>query len=144
MAQLALPVQPAVRAASFKAAGLGHTTWFLIILYALAVIWGIRSVYFWKLSLLDVLVPMALVLCLGWWTIEDARRRGHPIPLLSQQWFILIAGWLAPGYVVWSRGWCGVGWLILNVFGWQLVATVMMHAAGTILFGVEWPLIMDW
>jgi len=75
---------------------------------------------------------------LGWWAIVDARRRRHPIPLLARPWFVLLAGLVVPVYVVWSRRWAGVGWVVLHGVIWQLLATVSMHVGGLMIYGQVW------
>jgi len=47
---------------------------------------------------------------------------------LSQQWFFLAAGLLVPVYVIWSRGWRGVGYVALHSVLGYLLATVCMNA----------------
>jgi len=125
---------------SATALGWHHTGWFLAVFYALAVVWGIRNIHFWQPSLLDLLVPIALAIALGCWALVDAKRRQQqqPIPILARPWFFLLAGFVVPGYVIWSRGWRGAGWVILHAGGWYGLATVIMHAGGTVVFGDEW------
>lgn len=121
-----------------RAIGPRHNRWFLVALYSLAFVWGVRNIYSWQPSWLDFLFPVGFAGVLWWWAAVDARRRGRPIPLLSQPWFFIGAGILVPGYVIWSRRWHGVGWLVLNTILWCAVATVVMHVGGVIVFGREW------
>ena len=100
-----------------------HTLRFLAAFYALALVQGIRSLYYWEPSFLDLLVPIAFIIALGWWAVVDASVRRHPIPILARPWFFLFAWLLVPGYVIWSRGWRGVLWIVLNCFGWYVLAT---------------------
>ena len=79
---------------------LGHTARFLFAFYGLAIVWGIRSISIRRSSLLDVLLPITLAICLGLWTIADARCRKHVIPLLSKPWFFLLALPIVPGLPV--------------------------------------------
>jgi len=118
--------------------GFRHTRWLLATFYALAVAWGVRNAWFWLPSGLDLLVPVALWVALSWWAILDAKSRGYAIPVLSQQWFFLFVWILVPVYVVWSRGWRGVGYLALHSALWMAVATLTMHAVGLLAFGNEW------
>lgn len=111
---------------------------FLAEFYGLAVVWGIRNVHFWEPSPLDWLVPVAMCVALGWWAVLDSERRGRPILLLARPWFVLFAGLLAPAYVIQSRGWRGFRIVILQIFGWYAVASMLMHAGGTAVFGQEW------
>jgi len=122
-------IQPPTAASEFR-----PTRRFLFAFYALAVIWGVRSIRSGEPSGLDLLVPVALAYCLGWWTIADARRRRHPIPLLAQPWFFMLAGLVVPAYVVWSRRGRGVGWLLLHAALWYVLATAVMYAGALIHF----------
>jgi len=99
-----------------------HTVRFLAAFYALALVQGIRSLYYWEPSFLDLLVPIAFIIAFGWWAVVDASARGHPIPILARPWFFLFAWLLVPGYVIWSRGWWGVLWIVLSCFGWYALA----------------------
>ncbi len=106
--------------------------------YASAVVWGVRSIYPHEQSALDLLVPTLLAVALGWWAIADARVRGRPMPLLAQPWFVLIAFLLVPGYVIWTRRWKGVMWLVLHSVCWYALCTAALHTAGTIVYGQQW------
>jgi hypothetical protein len=88
--------------------------------------------------LLDLLVPVSLMAALGWWAVVDARLRGNPIPLLARPWFFLFAWFLVPAYMVWSRGWRAVGWIVLNCIGWYAVATATWLALNIILGDQLW------
>lgn len=122
---------------SEAAPGSGHTLGFLVAFYTLAVMWGIRQVYYWEPSPLDFLVSVALTIALGWWAIVDAKRRQRPIPLLARPWYVLAAGVLVPVYVLSSRRWRGLGWLALHAVGWYVLATVVMSVGDRIVFGPE-------
>jgi hypothetical protein len=115
-----------------------HTFWFLAIFYVFAVAWGIRHIWYWVPSVVDLLMPVASAICLASWAIIDAKRRKRPIPLNSQAWFFLLAGIVVPGYVIWSRGWRGIGWVLLNLICWYMLTTVVMHAGGLMVFGEDW------
>lgn len=118
--------------------GFRHTRWFLVAFCALAAAWGIRNIWFWEPSRLDLLVPIALAICLGCWAVEDARRLRHPLPVLARPWFFLLAVVVVPGYVIWSRRWRGVGWVALHTALWYALATAVMHGGGVLVFGNEW------
>jgi hypothetical protein len=72
--------------------------WFLLAFYAIAIVWGIRHVYYWQQSLLDLLVPFALAIVMCSWSISDARARGRPLPTYAKPWFFLLAVLLVPLY----------------------------------------------
>jgi hypothetical protein len=130
--------QPTTPLPPTAASGFWHTLWFLIAFYTLSVVWGVRNIRFREPSDLDLLMPVAFAICLGWWAIVDARRRGGPIPVLARPWFFLLAGVVVPGYVIWSRRWRGVGWVVLHAALWFVLATVAMHAGGMFVYGYEW------
>ena len=115
-----------------------HTRWFLAAFYLLALMWGVRGVHHAEPSRLDLLFPIAFNLCSGSWAIDDARQRRRPIPALSRAWFVLLAGLLVPGYVIWSRGWRGAGWVILHGVLWYASATIALLVAGVAMYGVGW------
>jgi hypothetical protein len=118
--------KPALKA--FAAPGFRHTRVFLLVYYLLFAMWGVRSAWPTVPSRLDIMVPLALYAIASCWVIVDDRARGRAIPLLSQQWFFLAAGLLVPVYVIWSRGWRGVGYVALHGVLGYLLATVCMNA----------------
>lgn len=120
-----------------------HTTWFLLAFHGFAVLWGIRNIRYWENSAVDFYFPIVNSIILGWWALVDARRRHHPIPLLAKPWFFLVAGLVVPGYVIWSRSWKGLGWVVLNAFAWYLITLVFMLAGGYLVFGEDWLLAKD-
>jgi hypothetical protein len=115
-----------------------HTVLFLLTYYAIGIVWGVRNVWFWRPSFLDLLTPILLCVCLGWWAVVDARLRSRPIPITVKPWFVLLAPLVVPGYVIWSRRWRGVGWAALHAFCWYALGTLTMHTGGTIVFGRAW------
>ncbi len=115
-----------------------HTAWFLMGYYALAAAWGIRQVWMSEHSGLDLIFTLLSALLLGWWAIVDAERRNHPIPMMARAWFLLFAGIVVPGYVIWTRGWRGLGWLLLHASCLYLLSTVAMNAAGFAVYGADW------
>lgn len=132
------PIAPSTSGQAATVGGSRHNRWFFISFYSLAVLWGIRSIYHAEPSMLDLLIPLALTICLGWWALSDARRRRHPIPVMAKPWFLLLAVLVVPGYVIWSRRWRGVSWVVLHGLVWYLTATVALHVGGFMMFGKEW------
>ena len=116
--------------------GFRHTRWFLLVYYSLFAMWGIRSAWPTVPSRLDIMVPLSLYAVASWWVVVDARLRGRAVPLLSQQWFFLAAGLLVPVYVIWSRGWRGVGYLALHGALGYLLATVCMNAVALLYHSI--------
>jgi hypothetical protein len=115
----------------------------VVVYYLLAEIWGVRNIWFWESSRLDILVPVVLSVALGWWAVVDAKHRGRPIPIFAQPWFVLFAVPLVPAYMIWTRRWRGVGWLVLHAALWYALATVTMHVGGLLVFGRAWLQALD-
>jgi hypothetical protein len=122
-----IPAQPASFPHREGVVRYRHTIWFLMAFYALAIASGVRSIHIEQPSALDSLLPIAFALALGWWATTDAAQRHRPIPLLSRDWFFILAGFIVPGYVIWSRRWRGLFYLLLCTVSWYgLVALIMI------------------
>jgi hypothetical protein len=71
--------------------------------------------------------------------LADARCRRKPIPGSAKPWYFILAGIVVPAYVIWSRGWRGLGWLVVHAFLWVVMATIAMHMGGMWVYGEdEW------
>ncbi len=117
---------------------LSPVTGFCLAFYSLAVLWGVRSAVAPERSLSDIVFPMVLAICLCTWAIVDARHRQKPIPRSLRLWFFVLAGIVVPGYVIGTRGWKGLGWVVLHTVAWYALATVAMYVAGYLYWGDEW------
>ncbi|ADB15117.1 hypothetical protein Psta_0427 [Pirellula staleyi DSM 6068] len=109
--------------------------WLLGCFYVLAVVWGIRCAYYPAASVLEILVPLAMCTVMCIWAVADSIARSHPIPLLARFWFFILAGIVVPGYIVWSRGWRGVGKLLMHSIAWYGICLAGMFAMRTVLYG---------
>jgi len=58
--------------------------------------------------------------------------------MLAKTWFFVFAIVVVPGYVIWSRRWRGVGWLILLVVLWYILACASLLVGGLMIYGPEW------
>ena len=115
--------------------GRAHTHWFLSIFYAVAILWGVRMSIYWEPSTLDYWAGAVVTVGIGCWALLDARQRDNSIPFLCEDWFVQL-GWLTgPIYLVWSRGWRGILWLVLHFIGWIVVANSMMMLAWRLMNG---------
>ena len=115
-----------------------HTRLFLLFFYALAVLWGLRQIRLGENSPFDVLMQIAMPLCLATWAMEDIRRRRYRVPFLAKPWFFLLAVFVVPGYVIWSRGWRGLGWIVFHAIGWILLDAIVVVVGGILLYGPDW------
>lgn len=109
--------------------------WLLGCFYALAVVWGVRYAYYPTPSVLEILVPLAMCAVMSTWAVSDSIARRRPIPLLARFWFFVLAGIVVPGYIIWSRGWPGVGKLFVHSIAWYALCVAAMFAARTVLYG---------
>ena len=113
-----------------------HLLWCLVAFYSLAVLSAARNVAVHVFGTpdatrFDLLMQIGFAFCLASWAVFDARRRRQSIPLLLQPWFLMFALVSVPGYVVWTRGWRGVGWVLLHSVCWiglTIVAQIAMVA----------------
>jgi hypothetical protein len=121
------------RAPTTPERALQHTFWFLLAFYALAIVAGIRGAYASRSSDLDLLLPIAEAVCLGWWALADARRRGHDIPTTARWLFFVLAGVVVPAYIIWSRGWRGLWWVAVNLVAWVALATSTVIICAAVL-----------
>jgi hypothetical protein len=112
--------------------------WFLVSYYGLAVLWGAHSAAATPPAGGDLVFQIALALCLGIWAVADAHERGSPIPRSQRIWFLLLARLVVPGYVIVTRGWQGLGWVVLHLIGWIVVATLAMNFTGFLNLGDAW------
>jgi hypothetical protein len=116
-----------------------HSLWFLLGFYLLAVASGIRDIRYRPESALDLLVPFSMALFLSLWALADSKRRGGPILWSLRCWFFLFAVFIVPCYVVWTRGWRGLGLVVANAFAWIILSVVTMAIGGLLIFGPNWP-----
>jgi hypothetical protein len=108
------------------------------VLYLLAVSYGIRDIHYWLPSILDQLIPFAISLTLLQWAIDDARRRGRPLPLTAQGSMFMVAPMAVSIYLLWTRTWRGAGLLLAHAIGLSIVRATVMHSGGLLLFGRDW------
>ncbi len=95
-----------------------RTSLFLFGFYGLSVIAAVRDIYYWRKSILDLVIPVAMAIVLGWWAISDANSRRQPIPKLSRPWFFLFAGLVVPIYMIFTRGAKGLALVLLHLAAW--------------------------
>ena len=65
------------------------------------------------------------------WAVSDSRKRGHPIVHILQLLMFLTWTVAIPIYLIWSRGWKGLGWAVLHCIG--VIATTAVF-----FFAAEW------
>jgi hypothetical protein len=112
--------------------------WFLVSFYSLAILWGVRSAIYLEPSSTTLLLQLAIYLCLGLWAVADARQRQRPFPRSAQFWVLTLAFVAVPGYVVATRGWKGLLWVVLHALAWFTITTLAMHVTGALYFGDLW------
>jgi hypothetical protein len=103
-----------------------HTIIFLLVYYSVAIMNGAID----ALAEDGIAILATLVECvnLGLWEIEDARRQRRPIPLSAQPWMVLFAGIAVPVYVIYTRGWRGLEWVVLHGVCYFAVAIGSFYA----------------
>ena len=134
-ARLPPPVSVSTEGGSVRPKFPLRTRAFFVAFYSMAVVWGVRYVSPQKESSLDLICSLVMALALGMWAIADARHRRHSIPLLARPWFVLFAGLVVPAYLLWTRGWRGAAWVVVNSVCWYGVATVSMYLSWSLIYG---------
>lgn len=66
------------------------------------------------------------------WMVLDCRGK-HPMPHGVQLFAWVTLPLFLPGYLIWSRGWRGLGWLMLNMLLLGIVEAVAMVVSGKTL-----------
>jgi len=106
---------------------LGWPGWFLVLFLGTGILWGMLFAHQPLGQLGEQIVGLAVSEFLALWAIYDSRRRGRPIPVLSQDWLLAFAVVLVPLYVLWCRGWRGGVAIGLTVFAWSLLSNVVLQ-----------------
>jgi hypothetical protein len=135
----AIAEPPAASGAGATSARFRHTLALLLAIYGLAVVSGVRNVWYWEWSGLDLIPPVLNGFCLTSWGLVDARLRKHPIPVVARDWFFLFSPVLVPAYVIWTRRWRGALWVILIGVSCYVLTIVIMTVGGPLMFGRAWP-----
>jgi len=103
------------------AGGIGfHTILFLLIGYTSVAVDGAFQASPYVNPLFVYALSLVRLLNLGLWSVQDAKRRRHPIPLLAEDLFVVFAWVLVPLYAIQSRGWRGFAWVIFHGMGWAV------------------------
>ena len=116
-----------------------HSLWFLFGFYLLAVASGIRGIRYRPESALDLLVPFSMALFLSLWALADSDKRGRPLLWSLRCRYFLLAVVVVPCYVVWIRGWRGLGLVAANTIAWMILSVVTTLIGGLLIFGPNWP-----
>ena len=107
---------------------------YLGLFHLTAALWGVRLSYWWAESAFDLLVNVAAGVGLAGWAFGDARRRGRPVPVLSKQWLLVVAGPFAVWRALAARGrrgaWRGLLWAAGNAAVWVALGTAGSIAGG--------------
>jgi len=78
---------------------------------------------------IDIVASLACALFTTSWSVSDARRRGHPIVHVLQLLMFLTWAVAVPLYLIWSRGWKGLGWVVFHCIGLLAIATIFLLIA---------------
>jgi len=114
---------------------LPRTRWWVANYYVLAALSGLRSVDPWSQPLIDLSLPLATNLVMAGWAIRDGRRRQRSIPFLSRDWLFIFANVAVPLYLIVTRGWRGVGWVLLHGIAWWIVYAVAESVGFAAVYG---------
>lgn len=128
-----MTIEPSLTTHSWR-----HTKLFLLAFYVLAVLWGITNALAPEPARATFILSWGVAVSMGWWAIVDAKLRERPIPTSARAWFVLLAWIIVPIYIIWSRRWRGVGWVVVNGACWYLLTAIAMNVVGFSVFGENW------
>jgi hypothetical protein len=111
---------------------------FCLAFYTLAILSGVQAAVIPERSASALVLGFATVLTLCVWALDDARRRQKPIPRSQKIWFFVFAVIVVPGYVIGTRGWRGIGWVVFHGVGWLVFSTLAMNVTGSLYYGDAW------
>ena len=103
---------------------------FCLCFYGLAVHEGIRAGSASDSHPTDFLASATFGICICAWALTDARRRGQPIPYSLRIWFYWLAPVVVPGYILGTRGWRGLGYLVFHALAWIVLMLAAMMLTG--------------
>ena len=86
-------------------------------------------------------VLWAITLCMAvsaiYWVQLDARHRERPIPRIALQLLLMIWMLFVPVYLIWTRGFRGFGWAILNIVGLYLITLFSFFTTLLLVYGPQ-------
>ena len=71
------------------------------------------------------------------WTVLDARRHNRPIVHIGQLVVFFFWPIAVPLYLIWTRGFRGLGWAVLHAVGLFLTLYIAYVATGISAYGVD-------
>jgi hypothetical protein len=105
-------------------------------LYAASGAWGVALV-FTRHAGLYFLLALFMASTATWWTVSDARQRGHSILHILQLFVFVFWGIAVPIYLTWSRGLRGVGWTLLHAFGLTVTFYLAFYVTVFSVYGLD-------
>jgi hypothetical protein len=87
---------------------------FLLITYVLFALAGARSVVATERGLSDLVIGILVAIAVTKSCVMDSRLIGKPLPRTARWVMFLMWPLAAPVYLLWARGWAGLGWAVLH------------------------------
>jgi hypothetical protein len=71
------------------------------------------------------------------WVQLDAIHRKHPIPRIALQLLLMIWMLFVPIYLIWTRGFRGFGWAVLNLVGIYAMTLISFFTTLLLVYGPQ-------
>ena len=66
---------------------------------------------------------------------EPCRPCPEPIPYSQRIWFYVLAPVVVPGYILGTRGWRGLGYVVFHCLAWFALMISVMMLASLVYYG---------
>lgn len=111
--------------------------WLLVVqLYLSTIAWGAVQVFNQNIGPY-LLFGIFMAATATQWTVLDARRRGHSIRHILLLLIVLFWSIAVPIYLIWSRGFRGLGWALLHALGLLLALCLGYYVTVFAVYGLD-------
>jgi hypothetical protein len=109
-----------------------------IVIYVLAIAWGVQSVIASEQSATPFVVSVALALTCTIWCVADARARGKELIWPARIGVFFFWPFAVPIYLIWSRGLRGVVTALVAGVAWIAIMWAAFLVTGYCVYGSAW------
>lgn len=108
---------------------------FLLIAYVLFALTGARAAVATERGLSDLVIGLLVAIAVTKACVMDSRLVGKPLPRAARWVMFLMWPLAVPVYLLWVRGWAGLGWVALHGVAMLVLVGVGGGIAGAFVGG---------
>ena len=108
---------------------------FLLIAYLLLALAGARAAVATEQGLSDLLIGVLVAIAVTKSCVMDSRLIGKPLARTARLVMLLFWPAAAPFYLLWARGWAGLGWVVLHAVAMVVTIGLAGGLTGALLPG---------